>query len=532
MGFEGADNPFEEFETDKENAIKEGEKADAAEIFEFEEREVTSEAATKFEAEAEANEGDGSDGGSGKKRKKPRVKYRDKSDAEKKKFKKRLIILISVLSVFVIIGSVLLWLFWGLIINKALNSDLGSYYGLFGYAPQTDEDSIYTDYSAQFELFSTEIEAAMEDDATPEQKALAAYIIYRIACLADATSPMRAKFTVGLGRATGGMTMNDTSIEISGGMDLTATYYDLIYPFNAKIAIADRYTDAYKVYSVSEEYTQVPKDSVAASDESLVSIGELGLRSLLPFARRRIKTPEKQVVWTGDALTTAITKTGVTADFSEAQRNFDIKSRAEYEAAEAEFTRPYPDDYGDPYGLSAHDISVHVITPDVVMGDTVKIEKKSGTKIGDSIIEYYSVDFEVDTLSGRGTEECASYYAEKLYLSQAPGIFLDILKDYSLYYGKLKVNMTVFTNGYMRTWTTEEVWEMSGKVDLGILKATASVTSKNDSTEAYCYDYDTIMQGFVNRWYGDIDKVNYKMSSLPFYSLLKEFQKQAYGSYR
>lgn len=142
--------------------------------------------------------------------------------------------------------------------------------------------------------------------------------------------------------------------------------------------------------------------------------------------------------------------------------------------------------------------------------------------------DYYSVHFEVDTETGRGTTSSATYYAEQLYLSQAPTAFTDFLSGYNLYYSALKVEMTVFENGYIRTWGTDETWVMSG--NLGDISAT--VTSQNDSTEAFCYDYDTIMQGFSNRYFGNLEGVDLPKEELPFYAELQNYPPQEYGTYR
>lgn len=40
------------------------------------------------------------------------------------------------------------------------------------------------------------------------------------------------------------------------------------------------------------------------------------------------------------------------------------------------------------------------------------------------------------------------------------------------------------------------------------------------------------MQGFSNRYFGDNIEVNLATSSLPFASLLEEYPKEEYGTYR
>ena len=64
------------------------------------------------------------------------------------------------------------------------------------------------------------------------------------------------------------------------------------------------------------------------------------------------------------------------------------------------------------------------------------------------------------------------------------------------------------------------------------VNASCTLTSKNFSTEAYCYDHDTIMQGFVNRWIGDSEFVNKPMEDLPFADELAGYEKEEYGTYR
>ena len=59
-----------------------------------------------------------------------------------------------------------------------------------------------------------------------------------------------------------------------------------------------------------------------------------------------------------------------------------------------------------------------------------------------------------------------------------------------------------------------------------------TLTSNNFSEEAYCYEHDTIMQGFVNRWIGDNQYVNKPIEELPFYDNLEGIEKQEYGTYR
>ena len=215
----------------------------------------------------------------------------------------------------------------------------------------------------------------------------------------------------------------------------------------------------------------------------------------------------------------------------ENEKNITKRTHAELEAEALAngSARPYDESWGDIYGLTAKDMSLHVINPDTILGDTVKIAKVTGIGIDEEEIEYYSVEFELDTVSNKGTPQSATYYAEQFYKAQAPDAFMNYLQDYFLNYSYLKVRFGVFTNGYFRTWSTKETWSMGGKIANA---ATAEIISDNDSMEAFCYDYDTVMQGFVNRYYGDLPIANMPMSSLPFYSLLQSYTPQEYGSYR
>jgi hypothetical protein len=68
----------------------------------------------------------------------------------KKKWLKAVVI-ISV--IVVLIGGGLLYYFKDMIFNNTHDSELGEYYGLFGYAPDTSEESLYIDYSAHMASF-------------------------------------------------------------------------------------------------------------------------------------------------------------------------------------------------------------------------------------------------------------------------------------------------------------------------------------------------------------------------------------------
>lgn len=441
--------------------------------------------------------------------------------------RKWFIALIIVLGVIVIAASVVLGIFWDLITQKPQESVLGTYYGLFGYAPMVGDDTYFIDYSNKMLTYKNEIEAGMDEDATDSEKVNAAYIIYRIACLSNATCLQKAKYSIGSGIATGSVYLldNEDPIEVSGGMNLNATYYDLIYPFIKPSDVSSVYGDSYQSYGVSEEYTQIPLGAVTSNHEGLTRIGEIFLNSSLPFARRSIYDKTHKIVWSGNATTCVISEDKSVADFSAKSRNF---RNFNYEE-QSSIIREYNEDWGDEYGSTAKDLSIHIISPDTIIADTVQITEHLGTTINDDSIPFYTVKFEVDTETARGTENSATYFAEQLYLSEAPVAFTSYLSDYSMNYTYLKVDFSVFNNGYLRTWGTDETWEMRGEIT-GI--ATATVTSNNNSVEAFCYDYDTIMQGYVNRYFGDIDKVNEPKSALPFYDLISNIEAQEYGNYR
>lgn len=441
--------------------------------------------------------------------------------------RKWFIALFVVFSVIIVAGGIILGCFWDLLTAEPQESVLGTYYGLFGYAPITGIDTYYADYSNLFVSYSDEIQAAMDEEATDQEKVLAAYIIYRIACLSNATALQKAKYSIGSGLATGNVYLfnSEEPLAVSGGMNLNATYYELLYPFEQPAEVSDIYGEGYSSFGVSEEYTQIPAGAVTSNREGFTRIGEIVLNSTLPFARRSIYDDNEKTIWTGDAKTCVITENSSVAEFSTKSRNF----RTAVLGGEQPYTRVYGDDWGDPYGLTAKDLSIHIINTDTIIASSVEITEYTGTDINDNPTPFYSVSFEIDTESGRGTESSATYYAEQLYLAEAPAAFTAYLSNYHMNYTYLKVDFSVFDNGYLRTWGTDETWEMYGEVT-GV--ATATITSNNNSTEAFCYDYDTIMQGFSNRYFGDISAVNKPKTALPFYELLSEFEPEEYGGYR
>ena len=457
------------------------------------------------------------------------TKVISQGNAIKKKLRKWEIALIVIALIIALVGGGLLYVFWDVIFSKATNSDLGAFPEKFGIFADSKNYDLYKDYSEHLAQFEDEIKAGMASDATDEEKVLAAYIIYRVACLSNSTAPETAKYSTGGGSATGILTMDGSQIEVGGSMNMTSTYYNILYPTQTPSKVSDVYDGTYGLYKAQEEYTQVPKGAISASQDGLADIGEVLINGLLPFARRGISTPDTVITWNGDSKSSVITPEGVTGKFPEKKKSFTIKTTEQIEA-EAKYNRPYDETWGDEYGLTSRDLSIHIINPQTIIPSTVKIEELYGNDINGEMIKYYVVDFEVDTETNRGTEESATYYAEQLYLANAPLDFLDKLGGYKLYYSELKIKMTVFENGYIRTWQTDETWVMSANID--IVKATCTLTSRNFSEEAYCYDHDTIMQGFVNRWIGDSEYINMPMEELPFYDMLKGYEKQEYGTYR
>ena len=451
-----------------------------------------------------------------------------------KKHKKlfKLIIILSV--VVLLIGGGVLFYYKDVWFNKPQGSELGTMYGEFGFAPIVGQETLFINYSDRFTQFQAEIDAGMAANATAEEKALAAYIIYRIGCLANETSPMYAKYSIGKGKATGKVDDRGNVIDVSGEMKVTASYYNLRYPFTKPSSVDQVYTNAYNIYTASEEYTQIPKDGVTGSDEKIVKGAEPALRSTLPFGRKTIITLDKKVVWNAKTSTCVITPENATAEFSENKRDYVSKSLSAVKEEEIakNLVRNYSEDWGDLYGLTAHDVSIHIINPYTILGDTVVIEKLKGKDLKNKVKYYYSVTFEVDTVTNRGTEQSATYYSEQIYKAQAPEVFIKFLEGYYLTYSYLNIRMSIYENGYFRTFGSDEVWAMGGEIK-GLGKITASITSNNEALEVYCYDYDTIMQGYVNRYFGNKEYVNLPMEALPFYeSDLKNFTPEEYGEYR
>ena len=452
----------------------------------------------------------------------------------KKKMKKGLIALISIVTIIAVI-TCSIFITMAAIRGAMKGSEIADAPENFGVSFASNND-LYTDYSDHFAQFEDQIEAGMKDDATDAEKVLAAYIIYRVASLSLHNAPEVAKYSTGGGEAGGTLSMSKMftdPLSVGGGMDMTSTYY----------TIADGEGNK---YIAQEEYTQFPEGAITASEDYLVSIGEMFVPAMLAFARRSIVTPDGTVTWNGGSTSAVITKDGVTGKFKDSKNNYAIKTAEEVAEVASKYERPYDETWGDDYGLTAPDLSIHVINTDTIIADSVVITEKYGEDVNGRAVKYYEVAFEVnpEAIIGKGTDEegnefdiHATYYAEQLYLANAGLDFLNALGEYGLRYTELKVNMTVFENGYIRSWSTDETWKMQANIlHEGVVDAcgetTCVLSSANFSSEYYCYDHDTIMQGFVNRWFGASKYVNKPIEDLPFADKLAGYEAQEYGSYR
>lgn len=453
--------------------------------------------------------------------------------SNRKGLKKWQIALIVIVLIIALIGAGVLYIFWDVLFAEFYDSNFATVQEAFKYAPYTSNNSLYIDYTDHFAQFEDEIERGMADDATDEEKALAAYIIYRVACLANETSPEKAKYTQGGGTATGGLNFDSTAFQVGGGMNMTATYYDIIYPTSAPENVKEMYDGTKGKYTASEEYTQIPEGAITANEEWLEPIGQVLLTSLLTFARRKVSTPEVSVTWNGDQSSSVIKETGTTGTFVDDKANYDIKTTAESMEEAKAYTRPYGDDWYDDYGLSAHDMSIHIINPGNIIGSSVKItEHNDGKDLRNRRTKYYTVTFQVDTDKNRGTPEGATFYAEELYKANIPSAFMDLIEEFRFEYTTLNVEMVVYENGYCNQWNTQEVWELSGRALPSLIDAELFISSDVWSKEAFCYDHDTIMQGFLNRWYGDNKAVGLPLEGLPFQEVFDEYEKVEYGDYQ
>lgn len=468
--------------------------------------------------------------GEQKKAKKNAAFYID-SKTGKKKMKKWLVALITIVTIIAVTTSAIFITLAALAANLT-DSTLGNAPDKFGFA-FVEGDEVYTDYTEHLAQFQDEINAGMAEGATDEEKVLAAYILYRVASMADYNAPEKAKYTTGGGRATGELTLGKSTTTVGGGMNMTSTYYTILDGEGNK-------------YCAQEEYTQVPAGSVEASESILVDAGEAALPGFLGFARRGIVTPEETVTWGGKNESAVITAEGVTGKFEEKENKYTVLTAEEAKEKAAKYERVYGEDWGDDWGGKAPDLSIHVINLDTIIPDSVVITVKEGANLRGLPVNYYDVTFEVDTYKvvGQGVDEegnpydiHSTWYAEQLYLANAGLDFLNSLGSYKLSYDELKVNMTVFENGYIRTWVTNETWIMSADITHEVVvnmfkSAGATLTSAVQSSETYCYDHDVIMQGFVNRWIGDSEFVGKPMADLPFADKLEGYDKEEYGTYR
>ena len=447
----------------------------------------------------------------------------------KKRLRGWLVTLITIVTI-IAVGTASVFIALEALSSGGTDSTIADAPGTFGEGIAKN-NNIYTTYEDLVAQFEDEIKAGMASDATDEEKVLAAWILYRIASMADYNAPEKAKYATGGGRATGDLLIGESAISVGGGMNMTSTYYTILDAQGNK-------------YVAQEEYTQVPAGTVEASSNGkpnnlFISAGEAALPAFLGFARRGIVTPDKTVTWAGANESSVISETGVIGEFANKEKQFNVLTAEEAAEKASAYERDYGANWGDAYGGTAPDLSIHVINLDTIIPDSVVIEKELFS-------DYYTVAFEVDVdaIVGQGVDAegntfdiHATWYAEQLYLANAGLDFLNSLGNYSLRYSELKVNMTVFDNGYIRTWSTDETWIMSANITHDLVvklfgSASATLTSKNQSSEVYCYNHDTIMQGFVNRWIGDNENVGMPMSELPFADKLAGYEAQEYGTYR
>ena len=447
----------------------------------------------------------------------------------KKRLRGWLVTLITIVTI-IAVGTASVFIALEALSGGGTDSNLADAPSTFGEGIAKNSN-IYTTYEDLIAQYEDEIKAGMASDATDEEKVLAAWILYRIASMADYNAPEKAKYATGGGRATGDLLIGESAISVGGGMNMTSTYYTILDAQGNK-------------YVAQEEYTQVPAGTVDASSNGkpnnmFISAGDAALPAFLGFARRGIVTPDKTVTWAGANESSVITETGVTGEFANKEKQFNVLTAEEAAEKASAYERDYGANWGDAYGGTAPDLSIHVINLDTIIPDSVVITKELFS-------DYYTVAFEVDVnaIVGQGVDAegntfdiHATWYAEQLYLANAGLDFLNSLGNYSLRYSELKVNMTVFDNGYIRTWSTDETWIMSANITHDLVvklfdSASATLTSKNQSSEVYCYNHDTIMQGFVNRWIGDNENVGMPMSELPFADKLAGYEAQEYGTYR
>lgn len=439
-------------------------------------------------------------------------------------------IIVVVVLVFTGVLGFLSWYFYDMIKHKPSASVLGDKFGTFAFAPVTTGiGANFDDFSNRFQMYSSEIEAGMKENATSDEKKLATYIIYRIGCLATDKAMHYAKYVVGSGVAKGVVGGSGIkNVEVEGKINICSSYYNLTWPQKKNANLSDIHNN-YSKYQVSEEYTQVPDKGVSSNASIIADLGEPLIRKTLPFARRSILTPDNRVVCYGEPSSAVINEDGAYANFS-TRTKYNVMSTDKFEETSL-FVRKYPSGWGDSFGLEAYDASMFIINLDTIKGETVKITKHMGENLKGKEIPYYQVDFEIDCQTNKGSDKSATYYAEQFYTEMTPMEFKSYLRDYSLLYSGLTIGMTVFESGYFRTFSTGEKWDMNGKAKF-VLTLDAHLASNNQTTEYFSYDKQTVWQGFSNRYFGDNSSVNLPRERLPFYSELKKYKPEKYGDYR
>ena len=180
--------------------------------------------------------------------------YKINPKTGKKRLRGWLVALITIVTIIAVCTSAF-FITLKVLADNLSDSTIGDAPEKFGLSFENGND-VYTDYSDHFEQFKDEIEAGMAEDATDEEKVLAAWIIYRIASMADYNAPEKAKYTTGGGTATGELTLAGNVHTVSGGLNMTSTYYTILDAQSKK-------------YVAQEEFTQVPANSVTASSDFL-----------------------------------------------------------------------------------------------------------------------------------------------------------------------------------------------------------------------------------------------------------------------
>lgn len=114
-----------------------------------------------------------------------------------------------------------------------------------------------------------------------------------------------------------------------------------------------------------------------------------------------------------------------------------------------------------------------IVNPDTILPDSVSIEREYDEEKG---LYLYKVNMSLDCSDN--SEGSATYYEAK-----AIG---DVLGKNmkSLLYSKLDIEMTLYSNGYLITWDTEQEWTLSYE----ILFLKLSGTALNKKCEVFSYD--------------------------------------------